>query len=93
MPENRPNSSDKAASVKKTIFQNCFLEYIKAKMKVSQIIFPYRINKMIGLIEKQLVKNRREIKIGVILRIFEINDVFNNCPIKNALISTKAIII
>jgi hypothetical protein len=52
--------------VKNIIFQKGVFEFIKAKTNVTQIIFPYRINRMIGLIEKQLVKNNSAIKMGEI---------------------------
>jgi hypothetical protein len=93
MPENNPNSSDKAAKVKNIIFQNRVFEFMKAKTNVTQIILPYRINRIIGLIEKQLVKNNSAIKMGEIFRNFEINCVFSNWPIKYPLSTIKAIII
>ena len=72
MPENNPNSSDKAARVKNIIFQKGVFELIKAKTNVNQIIFPYRTSRMIGLIEKLLVKNNSAIKMGEIFRNLEI---------------------
>ena len=77
MQENNPNSSDKAAREKNIIFQKGVLEFINAKTNVTQIIFPYRTSRMIGLIEKLLVKNNSAIKMGEIFRNLEITCVFS----------------